>query len=415
MEKIIKSVANLSIEELDRLENEEKINRIIISKRPNIPEDVPTKLSVKEYRRIYNALTCITSGIKEEWSPTKKFVLIYKRLAESIFYDYIAAYPKDEEQEKYSDREFENCRNLKNGLLLRRCVCTGYAEILRNACLLKGVNAIVIHGLTSDGELHAWNQVEIDDGKWIEVDLTWDSSNRTLTKYMGKDKNKFWEKHRRINYSVSKIIFCEENMVSNFDLTAFINEQFGLNCRYFSIEEQDEFIRILDRRDTQSLDISKTLNSLIFKINQRIDFEKECGYTIDELIEIGFLKKEIDQLVKNRFDEKTGRIIDRKKIVENQINRLLKKQEDFEEECGYTIDELVRMGFEKEEIELLKRNKFDGETGKRLDRKRIIEEAVNVVLKKQEGVKRSYRYLIDKVTPIKMITEEENSLLTFKV
>jgi len=51
--------------------------------------------------------------------------------------------------------------------------CEGYAKAFQYLCAQVGIECVVVTGVTSDGENHAWNQVEID-GEWFNVDVTWD-------------------------------------------------------------------------------------------------------------------------------------------------------------------------------------------------------------------------------------------------
>lgn len=59
----------------------------------------------------------------------------------------------------------------------RKCVCQGYALTFKMMCELAGLEVIYVTGTgrNSSGqtESHAWNQVKID-GKWYNVDVTWD-------------------------------------------------------------------------------------------------------------------------------------------------------------------------------------------------------------------------------------------------
>lgn len=367
----INSIAELSIDELEKLEKKEKINRITVLGHHK------TSVSPRDYKRIYRKMQELTDGIQQDWSRTKKFVLIYRRISRNIVYDYAAAYPEGAIQAVYSEKETDNCRNLKNGLLQGKCVCAGYAEILRNACLLKGVPAIEIDGPAGNGN-HAWNQVEIDNKKWIEVDPTWD--HKSGTRYIGTNKEQFLKKHGRYYDTVGSLIESNEQEISNFDLTAFINEEFGLDMQY-SPQEQNDFIALLDMRDTQGLDIGEQLNELIERVKLRTreeqEFEQECGYTIHELTELGFTEDEIETMQAN-FDEKTGEKVNRREVVhqyvENKSKQKLKEQE-FEQECGYTMEQLADFGFTEEEISSMQA-KFDSQTGIRINRREVVERKI---------------------------------------
>ncbi len=51
--------------------------------------------------------------------------------------------------------------------------CEGYAKAFQYLCAKAGLECVVLTGVTSDGENHAWNQIKID-GEWYNVDVTWD-------------------------------------------------------------------------------------------------------------------------------------------------------------------------------------------------------------------------------------------------
>lgn len=85
----------------------------------------------------------------------------------------MAAYPKTAEEKQYAEKQEKDCRNLKNGLLYGKCVCAGYADILKNALSLVNIESMFISGKAGE-EWHAWNKVKID-GEWYNVDVTWDA------------------------------------------------------------------------------------------------------------------------------------------------------------------------------------------------------------------------------------------------
>lgn len=55
-----------------------------------------------------------------------------------------------------------------------KAVCQGYSAAFSYVCRLSGIQCITVYG-TSRGENHSWNKV-LCDGKWYNVDLTWDDS-----------------------------------------------------------------------------------------------------------------------------------------------------------------------------------------------------------------------------------------------
>ncbi len=162
---------------------------------------------VQTYTAIRDKLEEVVEGIDINAPDKEKFAEVYKRICKNIIYDTPAAYPVTMAQEKYSEEQNSNCRNLKNGLLEGKCVCAGYADILRNALSMVGIEAKYITGMSKDktvnedkfnekkysqkyviknkdgkidiGECHAWNKVKLD-GVWYNVDATWDANKMRL-------------------------------------------------------------------------------------------------------------------------------------------------------------------------------------------------------------------------------------------
>lgn len=51
--------------------------------------------------------------------------------------------------------------------------CEGYAKSMQYLCDLAGIESMVVVGTNSAGSSHAWNVIKLD-GKWYNVDCTWD-------------------------------------------------------------------------------------------------------------------------------------------------------------------------------------------------------------------------------------------------
>ena len=67
-------------------------------------------------------------------------------------------------------------------------VCEGYARAFKMACDRLSIPCILISGL-GNGENHMWNYVQMEDGKWYGVDVTWNDSTGLVNRYflVGKD------------------------------------------------------------------------------------------------------------------------------------------------------------------------------------------------------------------------------------
>lgn len=131
----------------------------------NKPENILSqKLSTEKYKKIRSILEQLVEGIDIASSEEQRFKKVYTKLAHMLTYDDEAA----QDGTTYAEENAYKSRNLENGLLLGKCVCVGYAEILKQALSLAGIESHVI----LNGK-HSWNVVKIN-GAWYNTDLTWD-------------------------------------------------------------------------------------------------------------------------------------------------------------------------------------------------------------------------------------------------
>ena len=104
--------------------------------------------------------TIITSGM----SDFEKAITIHDWLTFNLDYDFT-----------YSNYYVEET------LRDRKCVCQGYALTFEMMCEMAGLEVTFVGGTGTNSsgqtESHAWNQVKID-GKWYNVDVTWDDPAR---------------------------------------------------------------------------------------------------------------------------------------------------------------------------------------------------------------------------------------------
>ncbi|MCR5823141.1 MAG: hypothetical protein K6G60_01810 [Lachnospiraceae bacterium] len=71
------------------------------------------------------------------------------------------------------DTAYRDISHTPYGLLTEhRAVCDGYANSFLIFMLLNGIDCKTVEGVAK-GESHAWNQVKLE-GKWYNVDVTWD-------------------------------------------------------------------------------------------------------------------------------------------------------------------------------------------------------------------------------------------------
>lgn len=126
---------------------------------------------IDNYIKIREELDKLLEPINPEADELLKFLQIYKILGENILYDELL----EDELLDYSRKNEIKNSNLQNGLLERKCIDSGFAEILKNALACVGIESRVIRGnFVGSGKEHIWNQVKVLD-RWYNVDLGSDS------------------------------------------------------------------------------------------------------------------------------------------------------------------------------------------------------------------------------------------------
>lgn len=128
--------------------------------------------TIDEYVELREKIDDILTDVDMSAPEIEKFLTIYKKLGKSI------VYARDADGEPSDEDE---AHNLKGGLLDGKCVCEGYALILKQVLKCAGIECRYVENWVdwkainpkSKTNFHAWNQVKID-GEWYNCDLTWD-------------------------------------------------------------------------------------------------------------------------------------------------------------------------------------------------------------------------------------------------
>lgn len=80
--------------------------------------------------------------------------------------------------EPESEQKPEPMAHHPTGVFLKgKAVCEGYAEALKLLCDREGIPCIIVVG-TGNGGPHEWNYVQMEDGKWYGMDVTWDDQDK---------------------------------------------------------------------------------------------------------------------------------------------------------------------------------------------------------------------------------------------
>lgn len=179
----IKSTADITLEELQRLSLEKGKEVIVISGSENGRYSIDEFISIK--KAILEFLKDVPKKDPNDPDSEKKiFSYIYTKIAYNIKYDELASEYSElvgygrEMTEDYVKRASNLCGAILNG----KALCSGYAETLRNLLAEMGIEAKCIGGGSSTkGEAkeknmdsHAWNQVKLD-GVWYHCDITNDA------------------------------------------------------------------------------------------------------------------------------------------------------------------------------------------------------------------------------------------------
>lgn len=110
---------------------------------------------------------------------------------------------------EYDQTSDANNGNIYGMLINRQAVCEGYSKAFQYLLNLLDIPNIIVYGdginSNNEKEFHSWNYVQMDDGKWYAVDVTWDDpiiiGNGKITdkikhEYFLKGSNTFFERHK---------------------------------------------------------------------------------------------------------------------------------------------------------------------------------------------------------------------------
>ncbi len=72
--------------------------------------------------------------------------------------------------------DYASCHDVYGTLVNKEAVCQGYAETMKMFCNYYKIPCVCITG-TAGGGGHMWNAIQMDDGKWYLLDITWDDQD----------------------------------------------------------------------------------------------------------------------------------------------------------------------------------------------------------------------------------------------
>lgn len=90
-----------------------------------------------------------------------------------VFHDYLVLNSTFELKEELTNYNSTIYNALGSGEAQGNIQCAGYAKAMQYLCDKAGIVSMVVTGETASGQTHAWNVVDVD-GKWYNLDATWD-------------------------------------------------------------------------------------------------------------------------------------------------------------------------------------------------------------------------------------------------
>lgn len=198
------------------------------------------------------------------------FTRLYLELGRTMEYDDNAcALIEKGNRNEIENNIVSNSQNLTAGILSKKTVCAGFADIIQRICADFNIEADFVAANDRHGGGHAWNRVKLD-GKYHFVDLTWDLDNIKKSKtpkleYFLKSLKDF--KHEEYtNYPQNfqnefDITKCECNeSISYYEEKMLINKA-SQNVVGFTLEKlndiANEFSKILKPANSKDISVKE--------------------------------------------------------------------------------------------------------------------------------------------------------------
>ena len=130
------------------------------------------------------------------------------------------------------DSNNDNKDNIYGTFVNKKVVCEGYAEGLKYLLDKLNIPCVLVYGMGYDdsgkAEAHAWNYVQMEDGKWYAVDTTWDDPI-----YVGSSNSLIQNDYKHMYFLKGSKKF-NANHVSDGDVSGS-----GQNFKYPELSEED--------------------------------------------------------------------------------------------------------------------------------------------------------------------------------
>lgn len=189
-------------------------------------------------------------------------------------------------------------------LIDKVAVCEGYAKAFKILCDREGIPSVLVSGMSKtliSQENHMWNYVQMEDGKWYAVDVTWgDQVSKINYDYLLVGENTI------INNSNFASRHMPKNNIANFSLntsgsTKHIEIKLDYpqlsKTKYVPVQDSQPIDLPIDNPDpTGSLDLTKEVQILLSGKNLEIDNENKVISNVAAGVQLSSLIKNYDSL-----------------------------------------------------------------------------------------------------------------------
>ncbi|MCL2858965.1 MAG: transglutaminase-like domain-containing protein [Oscillospiraceae bacterium] len=191
----LRSIASLSLEEIEKLEQKYIIDSVSINRAyigDNLAEsDINTIYNLDTYKKLINYMQEQFLDLKnnKNMPEMEKFIIAVGRIIQNNTYD-----------DEATKLDIKNPRAIESrrmdGALRKKIICAGYSDLFANVMKYLGIETKQIYGFEGEQNEklrmnHMWNQVRLLDPKmgeykWYNVDITFlqgNLENKNLTYY----------------------------------------------------------------------------------------------------------------------------------------------------------------------------------------------------------------------------------------
>lgn len=155
---------------------------------------------------------------KQKIETDKKIIEITNKAVKSdmskaekaaVLHDYVVKNAEYNTENTGESDSFPEDHSAYGVLVKKKGVCDGYAKALSNLFSTVGIENKVVYGVAQQ-ENHAWNIVKLDDGKWYNIDATWNDPVydkkeeqflEVIHSFFNRNDEYFNKTHKRIGVS----------------------------------------------------------------------------------------------------------------------------------------------------------------------------------------------------------------------